>query len=319
MALLPVFLCDKPVERVGSSPYLHFIMQRGNRIPPDLHADYAKCKEITTSHYENFPVGSVLAPPHLRPHIYSVYAFARTADDFADEPGLDTQERLDRLDEWQQRLNSATTSPNGPIFRALGHTVQTNGIPHQLLSDLLSAFRQDVLQNRHQTWDDLLAYASRSANPVGRIILHLFNYTDEDRATLSDKICTALQFANFWQDVAIDAGRNRIYLPQQDMASHGVNESDLSIGRPTVAFQALLADLCTRTQILFNQGESLPERVHGRLRYELRLTWLGGAEILNRIRSVEYDVFHRRPRIGRTRLLHLLIRSLRPLKALSST
>ena len=165
-----------------------------------------------------------LGPPTpTTPYLQRLCVPLGRTDDFADEPGLDTQERLDRLDEWQQRLNSATTSPNGPIFRALGHTVQTNGIPHQLLSDLLSAFRQDVLQNRHQTWDDLLAYASRSANPVGRIILHLFNYTDEDRATLSDKICTALQFANFWQDVA-HRRRAEPYLPPS--AGYGLSRRE---------------------------------------------------------------------------------------------
>lgn len=293
-------------------------MRRENKIPSDLRADYAKCREITTSHYENFPVGSLLIPAHIRPHIYSIYAFARTADDFADEPGLDKAERLNRLDEWQQRLDSAISTPEGSIFRAVSHTMQTKGVPLELLSDLLSAFRQDVLQNRHQTWDDLVAYAKRSANPVGRIILHLFNYRDEDRAMLSDKICTALQFANFWQDIAIDFGRDRIYLPQQEMAAQGVNESDLLAESPTAGVRVLLADLCRRTQLMFDQGASLPECVQGRLRYELRLTWLGGTEILDRIQASDYDVFQRRPRIGRPQWLRLLIRSLRPLRPSSS-
>ncbi len=299
---------------LGQAPIFSDIMPGGNEIPHDLISDYAQCREITTTHYENFPVGSLLLPSHIRPHVYSIYAFARTADDLADEPGLKKEERLVRLDEWARRLDTVSTSPEGPIFRALGHTLQMHPIPLRLLSDLLGAFRQDVLQDRHETWGDLLAYAERSANPVGRIILHLFGYHDEERAALSDKICTALQFANFWQDVAVDFDRNRVYLPQQEMVAHGVTESDLASGRPTSGFRALLTDLCARTKVLFDQGVALPERVRGRLKYELRLTWLGGSTILRHIRRADCDIFGRRPRIGRTLTIRLLIKSLRPLR-----
>jgi len=300
------------VEQAGSSAYLRTMIRKGHRIPTELHADYEKCREITTSHYENFPVGSFLIPAHLRPHVYCIYAFARTADDFADEPGLDRAGRLDHLKEWNHRLDTATTNPQGVIFRALGHTLAQSGIPTELFSDLLSAFRQDVVQQRHETWEGLLDYASRSANPVGRIILHLFGYPDEHRAALSDKICTALQFANFWQDVAIDAGRGRIYLPAEEMVAHGVEEPDLNLAHPTPGLRSLLDSLVRRTHTLFDQGSPLPERVSGRLRYELRMTWLCGVHILNRIQAADYDVNRGRPRLRGLSKLTLLFRTFRP-------
>ncbi len=197
-------------------------------IPDNLRDAYAECARITHDHYENFPVASWLIPARIRPHVCSIYAFARTADDFADEPGMEQDERLEKLDDWGRRLNGCLDDPQGLVFEALGETIRQFQIPFELLEDLLSAFRQDVVESRHQTFDDLLTYAKRSANPVGRLVLTLFGYVQLDMFQQSDAICTALQLTNFWQDVGIDRGRNRIYLPQQEMTRYGVTETDLS-------------------------------------------------------------------------------------------
>ena len=173
-------------------------------------------------HYENFPVGSVLIPKSVRPHVYSIYAFARTADDFADEPGLNVRERLAHLADWEARLDACLSRPDGPIFTALAETIRAHDLPVQWLKDLLAAFRMDVTTHRHQTHEDLLAYCAFSANPIGRLILHLFGYRGEHYARYSDALCSALQLANFWQDIAIDLSRDRIYIPKttsNDLAS----------------------------------------------------------------------------------------------------
>ena len=186
--------------------------------------------------------------------MYSIYAFARTADDFADEPGLTVQERLDHLAEWEARLDACLSDPVGPIFTALAETIRTRDLPVQLLRDLLTAFRMDVTTQRHQTYRDLLAYCTFSANPVGRLILHLFGYRGERYARHSDAICSALQLANFWQDIAIDFSCGRIYLPQEDLKRFGVGISDLRDQRVTPQFCELLDHLINRTRDLFLEG-----------------------------------------------------------------
>jgi len=284
-------------------------------IPENLVDAFAYCANIATSHYENFPVASWLLPHHIRPHVYSIYAFARTADDFADEPGLSPPERLDRLADWESRLDTCQVTPNGPVFEALAETIRSFSMPTQLFSDLISAFRQDVLQPRHESFEDLIDYASRSANPVGRLILTLFGYQDAERLKMSDAICTALQFTNFWQDIRIDFERDRIYLPQADMARHNVTEDDLKQGIVTEGFTTLLQELTSKTDALFKEGHGLPECVGGRLKYELRLTWLSGRWILQRTRDVGFDVFSRRPKLTTWPTLGLLTRSLLPIRA----
>ncbi len=271
---------------------------------------FACCEALTRSHYENFPVGSRLIPARVRPHVYSVYAFARTADDLADEPGLAPGERTRRLDEWDAKLASCTVAPEGPILTALGETIRSQHIPRRHLHDLLHAFKMDVVTQRHRTFNHLLSYCRYSAAPVGRLILHLFSYTDARRGFLSDLICTALQLANFWQDVAIDFSRGRIYLPQDDMDRFGVTEDDLARGCPTDGFRALLACEIERTRVLFLRGAELPDLVSGRLKYELRLTWLGGLRILDKIRTDEYNVFDCRPKIKKRDIPGLFFRAL---------
>ena len=274
---------------------------------------FAHCISVTRSHYENFPVASFLIPRDIRPHVCAIYAFARAADDFADEPGLDPAARLARLDEWGERLDRCLDRPVGPVFTALAATIRQHDVPVDLLADLLLAFRTDVTVQRHATFDDLLAYCRCSVVPVGRLVLHLFGYRDEERTALSDFICSALQLANFWQDVAVDFSRGRIYLPQGDMQAFGVTENDLAATLVTDGFRALMTDLTARTEALFLKGRRLPELVSGRLKYELRLTWLGGMEILRKLRRNNHDVFHRRPAISRFDTMRLLLRSAAPL------
>jgi squalene synthase HpnC len=273
---------------------------------------FAHCEALARAHYENFPVGSWLIPRHLRPYVCSIYAFARTADDFADEPGLGAAERLDRLDRWEDHLGTCLVRPSGPIFTALAETIRRCGIPVGLLQDLLRAFRMDVVTARRSTFDDLLDYCRYSAVPVGRLVLHLFGYRDDERMALSDAICTALQLANLWQDIAVDYPRGRIYLPLADMERFGVTEDDLGNQRVTDGFRSLLDFEIDRTVRIFQRGRSLPDRVKGRLKLELRATYLGGTEILGKIRRNGYDVFRRRPKITRWDGPRLLLRAVCP-------
>lgn len=271
---------------------------------------FAHCEQRARQHYENFPVG-LFVPRDKRRYVYAIYAFARVADDFADEPiyeGL----RREKLDEWEQRLHAAYDGrAEGPIFVALAETVKRLDIPKPLLLDLLSAFKQDVEKSRYETWDELLDYCRRSADPVGRLVLLVFGYRDPSLPPLSDAICTALQLANHWQDLAIDLGKDRIYVPRALLVAHGVPEWDLNAGRVTPAFVALMQDLIGRTRALFATGRPLCDLVKRDLRFEMRLTWLGGSGILERIEANGYDVFRRRPSYGLAGKLGLGLRALR--------
>ena len=256
---------------------------------------FAYCEARTKAHYENFPVG-LFVPRARRPYVYALYAFARAADDFADEPiyeGL----RRQKLDDWERLLEKACRGEAvGPIFVALGETVRRFAIPRQLLLDLLSAFRQDTEKTRYASWEELLDYCRRSANPVGRLVLLVFEQPGDDLPPLSDAICTALQLANHWQDAAIDHARGRVYVPEDLMLRHGVSGFDLSRGRVSEGWRGLMAELIGRTRELFEKGRPLCDRVSRELRFEMRLTWLGGSSILDRIEAVGGDVFQRRPR-----------------------
>jgi squalene synthase HpnC len=258
---------------------------------------FAYCEARTKAHYENFPVG-LFVPRRRRPYLYALYAFARAADDFADEP-MYAGVREKKLDDWQRLLEAAYGGEaEGPIFVALGETVRRLGIPKRLLLDLLSAFRQDVVKTRYQSWEELLDYCRRSADPVGRLVLYVFEQKDEALPPLSDAVSTALQLANHWQDAAIDYGRGRIYIPEEMMRRHGVSEWDFSTGRVSEGWRGLMAELIGRARELFERGKPICERVGRELRFELRLTWLGGMSILDRIEAVGGDVFQRRPKHG---------------------
>jgi hydroxysqualene synthase len=268
-----------------------------------IETAYEYCERIAREHYENFPVASSLLPAPMRPHIAAVYAFARRADDFADEPGPDVNERLRLLDGWSERLDrgvpalreSAATPGDDLIFVALENTIRSHRLPRSLFHDLLSAFRQDVVTSRYKTWPDLLDYCRRSANPIGRLVLRIAGYDDATLDAQSDGVCTALQLTNFWQDLAIDWRRGRLYLPDDERRRACAREADLDNREITPAWRAALQGATQRTRELFLAGRPICDAVHGRLRWELRFTWLGGMRILENIEATGFDVFRRRP------------------------
>jgi squalene synthase HpnC len=281
-------------------------------IPTHLQDAYGACARLAKAHYENFPVASVLVPAALRPHVCAVYAFARQADDFADEAEFEGQ-RIDRLDDWHARLQACVREEAAdPTFAALGNTIRCFDMPLAPFLDLLSAFRQDVTVTRYADFAQLLDYCRRSADPVGRIVLWLFGYRDDRRRGWSDAICSALQLANFWQDVAVDAKKGRIYLPQDDMHRFGVTEADILSGQVSDAYRELLAFQVARTRELFQQGRPLCQQVSGRLGLELKVTWLGGMGILDAIEASRFDTLSSRPAHRSSDWLKLLMNALVP-------
>jgi hydroxysqualene synthase len=274
-----------------------------------LAASYAACEHLARTHYENFPVASRLLPKAVRPHVAAVYAFARAADDVADEPGRPTSDRLALLSAYRQRLiqgarrvqDSGYRLPNpvqAEFFPALFDTIDRFDLPVPLFTDLLSAFEQDVTKTRYETWSELLDYCRRSANPVGRIVLRLGGYRDDMLDRASDDVCTALQLVNLWQDLAVDWSRGRLYVPEDTWLPHGATTADLDARTWTPAWRASLEDCGGRTRALFGRGRSVCDGVSGRLRYELRATWLGGTRILDRLQGSGFDVFEHRPSLG---------------------
>ncbi len=276
----------------------------------------AYCGRLASSHYENFLVGTLLLPRRLRAHFNSVYAYCRVADDLADESPSPAR-ALQLLDWWESELDRAVAGdPRHPVFVALADTMASFGIPDAPFRDLLSAFRQDQIINRYETYDELLDYCRRSANPVGRIVLHLFGFTDDHRRSLSDATCTALQLANFLQDVVPDFERGRIYLPECDMRRFGVTPEQIAAREFTPSFGLLMEFECSRAREMFEYGRALADVVPRRLRMDVEMFTMGGLEILRRIARQGYDVLSRRPSIPRSRqaaiLLGRIVRSLRP-------
>jgi squalene synthase HpnC len=256
---------------------------------------YAACLRIAHDHYENFPVASRLVPAALRPHVAAIYAFARGADDIADEPGPTPAERVARLDEWAAHLRQP---PRTPVFVALADTRAKFDLPLEWFDDLLSAFRQDVHTTRYDTWAEVLDYCRRSANPIGRLVLRLAGVRQAQADAWSDAVCTALQLTNFWQDLGVDWQRGRLYVPRDAWATAGADPRDLDRQVMTDAWQRALADCAARTEQLFIRGRPVCDVLSGRLRYELRATWLGGTRILHRLRAGRFDVFAHRPTLG---------------------
>lgn len=268
-------------------------IHRGN----ELLRAYAYCESIAKAHYENFPTASRLLPAHLRPHIAAVYAFARTADDFADEPGRQATERLRLLRDWRDKLHNP--SDRSYEFIALHATIKQFKLPMQLFDDLLNAFVQDVSTTRYATWADVLDYCRRSANPVGQIVLRISGYQDARLDAASDAVCTALQLTNFWQDLAVDWSRGRLYVPEEIWRAHRADMGSLDAKYMTSAWQGALSECGKRTRALFERGRPVCDGVSGRLRYQLRATWLGGRRILDRLERTGYDVFRfGRPKLG---------------------
>ena len=277
--------------------------------PPTLTEARAYCQRLATTHYENFHVASWFLPVRLRPHFYSIYAYCRIADDLGDEVG-NREQSLALLDLWGRELDACYRGEaRHPVFVALAETIRTCDIPQKPFADLLVAFRQDQNVARYQTMDDVLGYCKFSADPVGRLVLYACGYRDPERFLLSDYTCTALQLANFWQDVRSDYVRGRIYLPLQDMKRYGVDETLIAQGKPTPAFRELMRYQADYARQLFAKGLPLVAMVDRELALDLDLFSRGGLEILDAIERRQYDVLTARPVISKGRKLRLLTRA----------
>ncbi|QDQ28633.1 squalene synthase HpnC [Chitinimonas arctica] len=266
-------------------------------------------------HYENFPVASLLLPPAMRRPIAIVYRFARTADDFADEGDHGPAERLALLDGYRAELDrlEAGLAPQSALFADLRDQVLVpHKVPVQLFRDLLDAFSQDVVKTRFADFGEVMHYCRRSANPVGRIVLHLAGQAGSKQLAWSDGICAALQLINFWQDVAVDWQKQRVYLPQDELARFGVTEAQIAAAQVDANWRALMAFQIDRTRRLLRAGSPLGTTLPGRLGLEIRLTVLGGDAILKKIEAADYDVFRRRPKLGALDWPMLLLRAIFP-------
>lgn len=276
---------------------------------PSLADAYAYCERLARSHYENFSVATWFLPKRLRQHFYNVYAYCRISDDLGDETG-DCQASLQLLDQWESELNACYTGhPRHPVFVALAGTVREFDIPRQTFADLLTAFRQDQRVTRYETFQDVLGYCHYSANPVGHLVLYLCGYRDSERQQLSDYTCTALQLANFWQDVSDDYAKGRIYLPLEDLRKYGVTESDVADKKNTGAFCDMMRFEVQRAREWFDRGFPLAGKVSRELATDIELFSRGGQEILNAIERQDYAVLGRRPVISKRRKLALVARA----------
>jgi len=304
-----------PVETVMDEPKLSTEAKK-------IVDAYDACTKLARAHYENFPVGR-LVPREMQHHVHSVYAFARHADDLADEGYagsakaqgvqdiMTLEERLAALDDWEKQLCSAPGTPGLHfIFVALHETIRELDLPITLFTDLLSAFKQDVIKRRYADFPEVLDYCRRSANPIGRLVLLLHGVRDEELHLLSDHICTGLQLANFWQDVGVDLEKDRMYLPEDDRKKYNVTEEALFARRTDSNYRKLLAFQVERTQGIFDLGEPLTKKLHGLLRLEIRLTWLGGTTILRKIEKLNFDTLNHRPALGKADMALLFFQAL---------
>src|SRR5437667_2323285 len=276
---------------------------------PTLQEAYSYCERLARTHYENFSVATWFLPKRLRQHFFNVYAYCRISDDLGDETG-DLATSLQLLDEWEIELNACYAgTPRHPVFVALAGTVREFEIPRHEFSDLLTAFRQDQTITRYETFDDLLGYCRYSANPVGHLVLYLCGYRDPERQQLSDFTCTALQLANFWQDVTTDYEKGRIYLPLEDLKRFQVPEGDIASKRNTPQFRQMMHFEVQRACEWFDRGFPLVSKVSRELAIDLELFSRGGQEILNAIERQDYAVLGNRPAISKSRKLALVARA----------
>lgn len=277
--------------------------------PPTPGEAREYCARLARTHYENFSVASWFLPKQLRQDFFNVYAYCRISDDLGDEVG-DITASLELLDQWQRELDACyESSPKHPVFVALAETVRKFDIPKHEFSDLLIAFRQDQTVTRFETFDDVLGYCHYSANPVGHLVLYLCGYRDPERQQLSDCTCTALQLANFWQDVSIDYEKGRIYLPLEDLRRFHVSEDDIAQKKNTPAFCDMMKFEVERAREWFRRGLPLVGKVGGELAIDLDLFSRGGLEILNAIERQGYAVLGNRPAISKPRKLALVARA----------
>lgn len=276
-----------------------------------LELTYSKARELSESHYENFPVTSFLIPKHLRDDIAIIYWFARTADNIADEGEMSDQTRIDMLDEFESSLLKIK---NGrfecDFFEALATTINRRNLSIELFSDLISAFRQDVTKKRYNNFNEVLDYCRRSANPIGRLILQLFGIKDKEAFYYSDKVCTALQLTNFFQDTFNDYKMGRIYFPLDELQKYEIPENQFENSKINDNFRALVKHNVERTSDLFNEGKKLFRFLNGRLNLEIKWTVAGGEKILQKIRKNDYDVLNIRPVLTKKDFILILIKSL---------
>lgn len=276
-----------------------------------IHSAYNKALDFAKSHYENFPVISFLVPKQLQKHIAIIYWFARTADDIADEGNYSAEERIFALDKFQNNFSDALNgSPKSPFEIALVDTIQQKKLNQQNFYNLLTAFRQDITQKRYSTFDELLNYCKHSADPVGRLILELYNIRDDEAIFYSDKICTGLQLTNFYQDLSIDYSKGRIYLPLDEMDRFGVNEKMFELKQNSLNLKQLLKFSIDRAENMLEEGKGLIKFLKGTLKYEIKWTILGGLETLNKIKKIDYNVINTRPYLSKSDFAKLLMRSI---------
>lgn len=267
-------------------------------------------ENIAKTHYENFPIGSFLIPNRYREPIHLVYTFARVADDFADEGRMSVVERMEKLNEWQQYLHNAISGESPlELFNKLTFVIKEFQIPLQLFDDLLIAFKRDASNPEYQDFNEVLDYCRFSANPIGQILLHIFDCSTDEANRLSDSICTALQLTNFWQDISVDTRRNRIYIPKADFLSFNVQASDLESMTNEKAFRELMQMQVDRTRNLFEKGKPLFLLVNKHFRFELQLIWHGGMRILEKIESLNFDTRNKRPTLNLFDKLLIVARS----------
>jgi phytoene synthase len=299
--------------------------------PEPLAQAYAACEALARSHYENFPVASMLLPKAMRPHVAAVYAFARRADDIADEGHASGADRRAALDDWLRRLHEAVRSPvrlkadtissdlvvsgfsrttEDLMLAAAANSIRELNLPVNLFDDLVSAFAQDTTTTRYASWHDVLDYCRRSANPVGRLVLRIAGYHDAALDRSSDALCTALQLANFWQDFGRDWRAGRLYVPHEVAAAAGARESDLAAGTMTESWSRAIERCVEFTRARFADGRAVCDGVRGRLRWELRVTWLGGSTILDAVERGRAHLLERRPALRPIDGPRLLVRAL---------
>jgi squalene synthase HpnC len=282
---------------------------RTPEVAPTLDEARAWCKQLAESHYETFHVASWFLPQELRPHFHAIYAYCRVSDDLGDEVS-DSSAALALLDFWGSELDACYEGrTRHPVFVALAETIRDCSIPKEPFTDLLVAFRQDQTVTRYETMDDLLAYCRYSANPVGRLVLYACGEANEENFRLSDATCTALQLANFWQDVRVDYAKGRIYIPQKDIEFFRVSEEQISEGVATPEFRGLMRSEVDYARTLFEQGLPLIGMVNRDLALDLDLFSRGGLEILRAIERRGFDVLSARPAISKSRKLALLLRA----------
>jgi squalene synthase HpnC len=282
-------------------------------LSPDVLPNPLKSLQMSVGHYENFPVASILLPERLRRPVAVIYRFARTADDFADEGDSPPDVRLAALDGYRVELDriEAGTAPRTPLFTDLATVIGEHDLPLHPFRELLDAFTQDVVKHRYATFAEVLDYCRRSADPVGRLLLQLFREATPDNVTRSDSICSALQLINFWQDLAIDWRKGRVYLPQEDLVRFGVTEAQLAAGDSAGGFRALMAFELERTRTMLESGAPLAVELPGRIGLELRMVVQGGRRVLEKLAAVNGDVFRHRPVLGAIDWLLMLLRAAR--------